>query len=595
MVLPGLWAIPPVDRDECRFAQASRQMFESVALPDAERDPALHAGGLAVPYYGKDPRINKPPLIYWLQATSAAVLTGGEPGRDAMWMYRVPSVLAAVLSVLCTWRIGLGMMDARAAWLGAALLAVCPLVAWESHQARADMVLLLCCTVMQLALWRVWRASLGGPAKVARRTACLMPVVFWAALSAGVMTKGPIAPLLAVSTAIALCVWTGRWAWLKRLRPLVGLGILTASVTPWVVLLAQQVGLSAYLGVLNKEVVQRATVGSSEGHFGPPGMHTALVWALFFPGCIGLLGGVARAWGRVSRRRDAGGARRFSGDPRALFLLCWLAPTWVVFEIITSKLVHYTLPMYPAVALLSGRAIAGGLIGVGTLAGATRRTRSAALRPSLWKWQQRALGAWALAGVVIGAGVAGLIPFLAPWSALGAWLAALGAGAGAWMWWRGGRAGLGTVHGWALVVGGWALIVAGALQGVAPSVAPGVESARILRAARELDPAGTLPVATMHQEDSMMFWTRGRAQRVGPQRLREALAQAPLVVVMPRQEYEELFPPGLDEPEHRVVMRPLLKSARAPWVVALVRTARPTGGRSIIGHGGGGDQPGSEQ
>src|SRR4051812_21387330 len=61
--LPGFFAIPVVDRDEARFAQASRQMLES--------------GDYVVPRVQGTPRLNKPPLIYWLQATAARVLTGG--------------------------------------------------------------------------------------------------------------------------------------------------------------------------------------------------------------------------------------------------------------------------------------------------------------------------------------------------------------------------------------------------------------------------------------------------------------------------------------------------------------------------------------
>src|ERR1044071_5190431 len=80
--LPGFFALPPVDRDESRFAQASRQMLESVTLPAAERDPARHGGGLVVPMVQDRPRLNKPPLIYWLQAASAGVLSSEDPKRD---------------------------------------------------------------------------------------------------------------------------------------------------------------------------------------------------------------------------------------------------------------------------------------------------------------------------------------------------------------------------------------------------------------------------------------------------------------------------------------------------------------------------------
>ncbi|MBY0307723.1 MAG: glycosyltransferase family 39 protein, partial [Phycisphaerales bacterium] len=149
--LPGLWTIPPVDRDECRFAQASRQMFEHAALPVEEQDRridsatglpgGLHAGGWVVPMYGTKPRLNKPPLTYWVQVASAAAMTGGRPERDAVWMYRLPSLLSAIGTVLITWRLGVRMFDPRAAWLAGVLLAVAPMVVWDAHQARSDQLL----------------------------------------------------------------------------------------------------------------------------------------------------------------------------------------------------------------------------------------------------------------------------------------------------------------------------------------------------------------------------------------------------------------------------------------------------------------------
>src|SRR5690606_11242164 len=85
---PGFASLSPVDRDESRFAQASRQMLESLTLPadQQERDevagwdgavaPGMHSGGLVIPIVHRRARLNKPPLIYWLQAGSAGVLTG---------------------------------------------------------------------------------------------------------------------------------------------------------------------------------------------------------------------------------------------------------------------------------------------------------------------------------------------------------------------------------------------------------------------------------------------------------------------------------------------------------------------------------------
>ena len=44
-------------------------------------------------------------------------------------------------------------------------------------------------------------------------------------------------------------------------------------------------------------------------------------------------------------------------EPGAQFLLAWLVPSWIVFEIVMTKLPHYVLPLYPAIAILIACAI----------------------------------------------------------------------------------------------------------------------------------------------------------------------------------------------------------------------------------------------
>ncbi|MEA2624087.1 MAG: hypothetical protein QOD06_132, partial [Candidatus Binatota bacterium] len=83
LYLPGLAALPPTDRDESRFAQASRQMIAS--------------GDWVAPRFQDEPRAKKPIGIYWLQAL--AVLATGQSDRPVIWPYRLPSVLGAVAAV----------------------------------------------------------------------------------------------------------------------------------------------------------------------------------------------------------------------------------------------------------------------------------------------------------------------------------------------------------------------------------------------------------------------------------------------------------------------------------------------------------------
>lgn len=377
-------------------------MFEAIALPQAQRDTTpiriatahddsnnkanhviggLHAGGLVIPMLADKPRLNKPPIIYWLQATSAAICSRGDPNRDAIWMYRIPSAIAAIIAVLATWRIGLTMFDPRAAWLAAAMLGVAAVVVVDAHQARADQALLAVTTITMGVLWKAWRSD-----RPTLRTCALL----WLLVGVGVLTKGPITPMLVLLTGTTAAAWARRWKWLLQLRPGMGLLIVAAVVAPWVWAVASRVGFENYASIVIDETLGRSAT-AKEGHWGPPGYHTVLLVALLWPGSLLALLSIRRAWNRsigpientttntthpaLPKRFWQSLTRQRIGRSPELFLLSWILPAWLVFELISTKLPHYTLPMYPAVALLSARAVLAAA--TGRLIGANDRGSSA--------------------------------------------------------------------------------------------------------------------------------------------------------------------------------------------------------------------------
>ena len=108
--LPGFFTLPATDRDESRFAQATKQMVDS--------------GDYVRIRVGEEERNKKPAGIHWLQAASVHVLEATRLGhRDQIWAYRVPSLLGALLAVLATFHWGRALVGRRAALLGAAMLA----------------------------------------------------------------------------------------------------------------------------------------------------------------------------------------------------------------------------------------------------------------------------------------------------------------------------------------------------------------------------------------------------------------------------------------------------------------------------------------
>lgn len=364
--LPGLSGIPPIDRDESRFAQASRQMLESLTLPESERVPGFHDGGLAVPKIQSLPRLNKPPLIYWLQSLSAATFTAGDSSRDALWMYRLPSVACSIIAVLLTRWLGTRLFDELTSVLGAAVLAVCPMLVWDAHQARADQLLLACTTSAIAALWSIRaRPPAGGP------TSWLLAAWLWVSIALGVLAKGPITPLVVALTALCHSSVARDWRWLKRTKPLLGAALLIVFIAPWLIAVARAVGTDVLWTTIVSETLGRSAV-AREGHFGPPGYHTIFLAVLLWPGSLLTLGAFIRTWklavrlpppepGLTRRRRwrtlPARWRQRVLGRERELFLICWITPSWLFFELLMTKLPHYTMPIYPALALIGAAAI----------------------------------------------------------------------------------------------------------------------------------------------------------------------------------------------------------------------------------------------
>ena len=518
-------------------------MLESVTLPAAERDPARHGGGLVVPMVQDRPRLNKPPLIYWLQAASAGVLSSEDPKRDAIWMYRVPSLLAAILAVLITWRLGASMFGESAGKLGAALLAVCPVVAWEAHQARADMVLLAWTTLAVWGLWEIWKTKArrheGTEARSGGGT-LRWALVFWIAVAGGVMTKGPVTPLVVGLAAVGMSAVSRRWGWLLALHAEIGTPIVAAAVVPWVWAVAERIGWEKYKATVLDEVLGRSVHGK-EGHWGPPGYHLLLLAVLFWPGSLMTASGLASAV-RAARRKvepasvvDAGGTpveiegAGISGDA-CRFCLAWIVPAWIVFEAVSTKLPHYVLPMYPAVALLSARAV----LSVG--AQRTMNGGPAMLGHSIWLAIGAgivfaALGVTALtvrmrtgmdAGVVaIAAAVAGVV---ALWNLRISWGGVLSN--------EGVRAQLGGI------VAACVTFPVLLSFGLPPWMRT---SENLVNAASKLDPTGRRALAAVgYHEDSLTFLTRGRVQRIDAPQVEDWLAKNPDGIVLWQMGREEL-------------------------------------------------------
>lgn len=320
--LPGLFVLPPTDRDESRFAQASKQMIES--------------GDYVRIMNGDEPRNRKPIGIHWLQVPFARVAqVAGVATVNPIWPYRLPSLLGALLGVLAVFEFGQALVGRRAALLAAGMLGACVVVVVEAHLAKTDAALLGATTVAMGLLARAYTDPAGFGARAAAG--------FWLAVAAGILLKGPLTPMVVVLAAAALCVADRRAGWLRALRTAWGLPLAVLAVSPWFV----AIGVATHGAFFHDAVggdLGRKLASGDDAHGAPPGLHLLLLPLLAFPSTLFVLRAIPAAW---RSRRDAG----------TRFLLAWVVPNWAVFEAVPTKLPHYTLPLYPAVFLLAAQAL----------------------------------------------------------------------------------------------------------------------------------------------------------------------------------------------------------------------------------------------
>jgi 4-amino-4-deoxy-L-arabinose transferase-like glycosyltransferase len=333
--LPGALGLPPLDRDESRFAQASAQMLET--------------GDFVTIHFQDTPRSKKPVGIYWLQAAAVKVLSDVE--RREIWAFRAPSILGAMLAAAaCAWGAA-GAFGPRAGLLAGAMLGSSFLLSTEADIAATDAVLAGAVTLAMAALARLYLSARGGPRAGGRSKALL-----WAGIALSILVKGPIGPMIFLLAIAALCAWDRRVDWLRTLGWGWGLIAVVAVVGPWAMAITVATDGGFWGAAVGGDLAPKL-MGGQEGHGAPPLFYAILAPFMLFPAVLALPAGLTAGW-------------RMRAEPGVRFAVCWLVPAWLVFELTPTKLVHYTLPLYGALAWLMARALAEPLGGSARWSGA---------------------------------------------------------------------------------------------------------------------------------------------------------------------------------------------------------------------------------
>ena len=319
--LPGVFAMPPLDRDESRFAQATAQMLET--------------GDFVVIRFQDEPRFKKPVGIHWLQAASVSLLS--EVEAREIWAYRIPSLLGAMLAAAaCAWGARVFFGPATGLMAGG-LLASTMLLSTEAFIAKTDAMLAGTTTLALAALAHVYAAARDGPP-----AGRLTRLLFWLGISGATLVKGPVGPMVVALAALTLWAWDRKGGWLKTLAWGWGLILFVAVVGPWAWAVTVATDGSFWTAAFTGDLAPKLA-GGQETHGAPPGYHTLLAPLLFFPASLLLPAALVTAW-------------RCRREPGVRFAIAWLVPAWIVFELMPTKLVHYPLPAYGALAWLAAAA-----------------------------------------------------------------------------------------------------------------------------------------------------------------------------------------------------------------------------------------------
>ena len=325
--------LPLIDRDEGRYAEGAREMLAS--------------GDWLVPRLFGVPYLEKPPLFFWLTAVSCGLVGVGEVGA------RLVSALAAAAGVIFTGLFSRKVFGPQSGALTAVVLATSGLYFVLARVVITDMLfsVLVACALMSWFFAETEERS-------------FLP--FWLLAAAATLTKGPVAAVLCGLTGIGYLAVERRLGSLCTARFWIGLPAFLAVVFCWFALVEIRYPGYANFYVYKEHMLRVAGDEHREAFlwYLPWVLAGMLPWT---PIAVALAPAIGR---RVAERSAQGRAARFAA--------IWAAVVLVFFSIPRGKLVPYLLPMFPALSILLGDALAGWLDGRASPAAVRRGFRTIA-------------------------------------------------------------------------------------------------------------------------------------------------------------------------------------------------------------------------
>lgn len=303
---------PPIPIDETRYLSVAWEMWLR--------------GDFLVPYLNGKPYSHKPPLLFWLMQIGWSIFGVNE------WWPRSIGMLAAFLNLYLTRYLAKKLWPSQpqialyAPWLLMATL----LWTLFATATMFDTLLTNCVLLGMLGLV----ISEQGQGKIGW-------ALFVLAIALGFLTKGPVVLIHLLPTALLITFWGqrsiayARWFGFCFFACLVGVGL----VLIWAIPAAIDGGEDYGKAILWYQTVDR--IVKTHIHVRPFWWYLEFALLLLFPWSFWL-----KLWQSVS-------AKKICADYGLKFCTIWLVSTFLVFSIISSKQLHYLIPVLPAFSLLA--------------------------------------------------------------------------------------------------------------------------------------------------------------------------------------------------------------------------------------------------
>ena len=306
-----------IPSDEGRYAEMAREMFLT--------------GDWITPRYNGYKYFEKPPLQTWLNALTFAWFGLGE------WQARLYTALTGFAGIFVVGYTGWRVFNPAAGVMAAVVLASSPYWNLMGHFNVLDTGLSFWMALALCSLLLAQRPDVTPGARRGWMWLC------WAAMALAVLSKGLIGLILPGAVLVLYTLIARDWALWRRLYLVSGALVFAIIAVPWFVLVQRD----------NPEFFHFFFVVQQFERYLTPAQNRPGPLYYFVPVLlVGFLPWLSVAW--QSLRQGVRMPRQRNGFAPAILLLVWSAFIFLFFSASHSKLISYTLPVAPALALLIG-------------------------------------------------------------------------------------------------------------------------------------------------------------------------------------------------------------------------------------------------